>query len=119
MAKRILIIDDESAFCDILQDMLTEEGYIIEAPRYLASAVGAALLGTYDLIILDLRMPGLDGLEIAHLFKRQGLATPILVMSGYITNTMPQQLRDIGIRHMLSKPLGIGQIRTAIATAMA
>ena len=119
MTKLILIIDDESAFCDILYDTLAEDGYVIEAPRYLASAVGAALQGIYDLIILDLRMPGMNGLEIARLFKRQGLMTPILIMSGYIKDDVPQQLRDIGIRHMLSKPLGIGQIRTAVAAAMA
>ena len=76
MTKRILIIDDELGFCDVLKDLLEHDGYEVEAPLQLASAVGTALQGNHDLIILDLRMPGISGLEIARLFKKQALHTP-------------------------------------------
>ncbi|MFT5368400.1 MAG: CheY-like chemotaxis protein [Candidatus Latescibacterota bacterium] len=119
MTKRILIIDDESGFCDVLQDILEDEGYEVEAPRQLASAIGTALLGTHDLIILDLRMPGIDGLEIARLFKQQLLNTPILVVSGYITKDVPSELHNLGIHNILSKPSGVSTLRQAVATALA
>ncbi len=119
MSKRILVIDDESGFCDILKDMLSDDGYVVETPRHLASAVGTALQGNHDLIILDLRMPGIDGLEIARLFKRQKLSTPIMVISGYLTETVPQHLQELGIRYTLSKPTGVVQLRGAVARAIA
>ncbi len=119
MTKRILIIDDESSFCDVLKDLLEDEGYAVDAPLQLASAIGIALLGNYDLIILDLRMPGIDGFEIARLFKQRNLMTPILIISGYITDDMPTKLDKLGIQHMLSKPSGVSQLRHAVATAIA
>jgi DNA-binding response OmpR family regulator len=119
MTKRILIIDDESNFCDVLKDVLEEEGYAVDAPLQLASAIGIALLGNHDLIILDLRMPGMDGFEIARLFKQQKLMTPILIISGYITDDMPTELDKLGIQHRLSKPSGVSQLRRAVATAIA
>ena len=119
MTKRILVIDDESNFCDVLKDLLEDDGYAVDAPLQLASAIGIALLGNHDLIILDLRMPGIDGLEIARLFKEQKLVTPILVISGYITDDMPTELDKLGIQHTLSKPSGVSQLRHAVATAIA
>jgi len=119
MTKRILIIDDESNFCDVLKDLLEDEGYTVDAPLQLASAIGIALLGNHDLIILDLRMPGIDGFEIARLFKQQKLITPILIVSGYITGNMPAELDKLGIQHMLSKPSGVSQLRHAVASAIA
>lgn len=119
MSKRILIIDDETGFCDVLKELLETDGYMVDAPHQLASAVGTALHGNYDLIILDLRMPGIDGLEIARLFKKQHLSTPILVISGFITENIPTELQNIGIHHTLSKPSGITQLRSAVATAIA
>ena len=119
MTKRILGIDDESGFCDVLQDLLESDGYQVEAPRQLASAIGTALLGEHDLIILDLRMPGMNGLEIARLFKQKALHTPILIISGYITEDIPQQLNTLGIHNVVSKPSGVSQLRHAVATALA
>lgn len=119
MTKRILVIDDESGFCEVLQDLLENDGYQVEAPRQLASAIGTALLGEHDLIILDLRMPGMNGLEIARLFKQRDLHTPILIISGYITDNIPAELNNLGIQHMVSKPSEVSQLRQAVATAIA
>ena len=119
MAKRVLIIDDESGFCEVVKDILHEVGYEVDAPHHLASAVGIALAGNYDLIILDLRMPGIDGVEIARLFQKKRLLTPILVISGYHTDTVPQQLKSLGIHHVLPKPSDVPQLQHAVASAMA
>jgi CheY-like chemotaxis protein len=119
VTKRILIIDDEQGFCDVLQDVLEDQGYQVDAPRQLASAISKALLGHHHLIILDLRMPGIDGLDIARLFRRKRLQTPILVLLGYITQEVPSILEDLGIRHMLPKPSGVTTMCKAVATAMA
>jgi DNA-binding NtrC family response regulator len=119
VAKRILIIDDESGFCDVVKDTLGEVGYHVEAPRLLASAIARALMGNHDLIILDLRMPGIDGLDIAKLFLRRRIPTPILVISGFIGGKVSEELKHIGIMHTLPKPSGVAQLRHAVASALA
>ena len=76
MSKHILVIDDEPEFRNTMKEILSLDGYQVDIPHHLASAVASALQGIHDLIILDLRMPGLDGLEIARLFRDQGLERP-------------------------------------------
>ena len=118
MPKHILVIDDEQGFRDALHDVLVGAGYEVEASPYLASAVGSALLGTYDVVTLDLRMPGIDGLEIARLYRRLALLTPVVVISGYLSKAIVAQLQEIGIRHIIAKPAGVSEILAAIDSAL-
>jgi DNA-binding response OmpR family regulator len=61
MCKRILVIDDESSFRSILKEVLNQAGYEVNISHNIASAVSDALSGRPDLITLDLRIPGIDG----------------------------------------------------------
>ena len=119
MSTRILVIEDEVGFRSALQDALSGAGYQVESTPYLASAVGAALSGIYDLITLDLRMPGIDGVEIAHLFKHLALPAPIVVISGYLTQCIMLQLKEAGIRHILTKPVDLSRIIRTVGDALA
>jgi len=118
MSRQILIIDDEADFRDAIKEILSADGYQVDESPYLATAVGTALSGNHDLIILDLKMPGLDGLELARLFKSQTPNTPILIISGYLTDTVPEQLRELGIHHVLPKPSSISQLFKAVEKAI-
>jgi CheY-like chemotaxis protein len=118
MSKRILVIDDEEAFRSTLREVLGEAGYQVDVTPYLASAVGTALAGKYDLITLDLRMPGLDGLEIAKLFQSYNSHIRVLVISGYLDPRVVAQLKALGVKHFLDKPLDIGEIIQAVEDAM-
>lgn len=118
MSKQILMIEDEEMFRDTLEEILVEEGYAVDNSPYLATAVSKALTGRYDLITLDLRMPGLDGLDIARLLTHQ-ITTPILVISGYLTRAIKSRLQKMGIRHILPKPSSIPQLVSAVDDAIA
>jgi CheY-like chemotaxis protein len=119
MSKRILVLDDEPGFRDVMKDVLVEEGYEVEATPFIASAVAQAVRWNYDLITLDLRIPGLDGVEIAHLFSRIGIRTPVLVISGYLDDNVTRELKASGIRHFLDKPTDIPDLLNAVKGAMA
>jgi len=119
MSKRILVIEDEPEFRDVLTEVLENAGYLVDDRPFLASAVGDALTGDYDLITLDLRLPEMDGVDIAGLFKRCDRETPILVISGYLTGKVTEKLHDLGIRHIAHKPLGVSQIVDAVKDALA
>ena len=119
MAKRILVIEDEEHFRSTLQEVLSGAGFEVDVSPYLASAVGKALSGEYDLITLDLRMPGLDGLEVARLFKESGLRTPVLVISGYLDSLVNGELKKLGIHHVLEKPSDLADLIKAVEEAAA
>jgi len=118
MPKHILVIEDEEGFRSLLYDILANEGYSVDASPYLATAVGCALSGSYDLITLDLRMPGIDGVEIAQLFKHLALLTPIVVISGYLNASLVTQLKQMGIHYILSKPVDVSQIIDTVKDAL-
>lgn len=119
MSRRILVIEDEENFRDTLQEILGDAGYEVNISPYLATAIATALSGSYDLIILDLRMPGMDGQEIAGLFRRQDLHTPVLVISGYLTSTIANRLKALGIRYVLSKPVDVPRLIKTVERALA
>ncbi len=119
MARKILVIDDEPEFRVTLSDVLEREGYTVDNPRYLASSVGIGLTGGYDLITLDLKMPEVDGLDVARLYARMLPKTPILVISGYLDDGAVSTLEEIGINHLLDKPAGVGDLIKAVDNALA
>ena len=118
MSKRILVIEDEPEFRDVLSEILEKHGYEVDGRPYIASAIGDALSGAYDLITLDLRLPEMNGMDIAQLFHRCRLSTPVLVISGYLTDAVSSTLRALGVSHIVPKPLGIPQIVEAVETAL-
>ena len=80
MAK-ILIVEDEDSILMALEDDLSLEGYRVTGERNGARALEKAREGGFDLIILDLMLPGLDGLEVCKRLRAEGSSTPILMLT--------------------------------------
>ena len=118
MAKRILVIEDQENFRDVLNDVLSRKGYDVTATPQLAMSVSEALTGSFDLITLDLKMPGIDGVEVAKLFYSHKLPTPILVISGFLDNGVKSRLGEAGVEHFLEKPAGVGELMSAVDRAL-
>ena len=78
---KILIVEDEKLLADALKTMLTGKGFQVEAVYDGESGAEYALLGIYDLLILDVMMPGLDGLSLARKVRSQRCSTPILMLT--------------------------------------
>ncbi len=116
---RILVIDDDQNIRSTMQAILIRSGYRVETTPYLATAVGEALSGNFDLITLDLNMPGIDGREIARLFQKRAVKTPVLVISGFIDDASTKQLKNAGIKHFLAKPFDIADLPPAVEHALA
>ena len=119
MCKRILVIEDEPSFRSILREVLNQAGFEVSISPYVASAISEALSGRFDLITLDLRIPGMDGVEIARLFYRKKVKTPVLVISGYLGENVTRQLKAAGVEHFLTKPSGVPQLVNAVQMAIA
>ena len=117
MAQKILVIDDEPEFRSTLTDVLEREGYVVDNPPYLATSVGFGLTGDYDLITLDLKMPAVDGLDVARLYARRLPKTPVLVISGYLDEGAVSTLGEMGY-HLLDKPAGVSDLLKAVDNAL-
>ena len=118
MAK-ILIIEDGRHIRSALEAILTRAGHNVETTHFLATAVGDALSGKYKLIALDLKMPGIDGVEIANLLQKQGAKTSILVVSGFLNYETTGLLQETGVQNFLDKPFNATDLPAAVDQALA
>jgi DNA-binding response OmpR family regulator len=78
--KRILIIEDEKALASLLSDYLSADGFTVEFRADGTSGLQAALSGSFDLVLLDLMLPGMDGFEVCRRL-RQEADVPVLILS--------------------------------------
>jgi len=114
MSKKILVIDDETSILDSLAGILTDEGF---KPLCVASAEeGLELLKSeaVDLVLLDIWMPGMDGIEALKLIKAEHPELQVIMISGHGTIETAVQATKIGAFDFIEKPLSYDKILLAI-----
>jgi DNA-binding response OmpR family regulator len=108
--SHILIVEDEPRIIEFLERGLSAHGYTTTVARTGPAALSAAVDGGIDLIILDLGLPGLDGLEVLRELRGRGSTTPVLVLTarGGVDNTILGL--DAGADDYLSKPFRFDEL---------
>jgi two-component system alkaline phosphatase synthesis response regulator PhoP len=81
MKRRILIVEDERGMRISLADRLADEGYAVETAERGDEGFERALQDSFDLVLLDVRLPGKDGFDICRDLRREGVSTPILMLT--------------------------------------
>ncbi|MEZ4417572.1 MAG: sigma-54 dependent transcriptional regulator [Gemmatimonadota bacterium] len=104
-AGRLLLVDDDRAFRISTAALLREEGYEVVGAATGAEGVEALKAGRFDLLLLDLRMPGLDGIRIVEALRTWGEGIPILMISGYGTVEAAVEALHAGADDFLTKPV--------------
>jgi DNA-binding NtrC family response regulator len=102
---RILVVDDDRAFRISTSTLLEEEGYVVVEAPDATDAVETLKGGGFDLILLDLRMPGVDGIQLVEVLRRWGEGTPILMISGFGTVETAVKALHMGADDFLTKPV--------------
>jgi len=114
----ILVMEDDLNVAKGLEMVLTEEGYDV----YLAGTGGLALEAfkqkRYDLLVADLRLPDMDGMEVIKKVKSEKPETEVLVITGYGTAATAVEAMKLGARDFLPKPFTEDQIKFAINEAL-
>jgi two-component system nitrogen regulation response regulator NtrX len=118
MKSRILVIDDEVAIRDSLRMILEYEGY-----EFLGAATGQdglSLLGreTVDLAFLDIKMPGMDGLEVLQRIKAANDTLPVVMISGHATVATAVEATKLGAFDFIEKPLASERVLVTIRNAL-
>lgn len=105
MSARLLIVDDDRTFRLSTAALLRQDGYDVAEASDGQSAVERLETERFDLILLDLRMPGLDGIGIVEVLRKWGHDTPILMISGYGTVDTAVDALHTGADDFLTKPV--------------
>lgn len=107
---KVLIVEDEAVTASYLQRGLAEEGYIVEVADTGNMADEAVHLQHFDLLLLDLMLPGKSGLHLCQEWRAQGLKTPILVLSGRHSLSDRVGALDAGADDYLVKPFAFEEL---------
>src|SRR5205823_7314475 len=83
MAYRVLVVDDETAIREAIRMTLEYEGYKIDEARSGQEGIDKSTKTPYDAILLDIKMPVLDGIEVLENLKEQRVAAPVIMVSGH------------------------------------
>lgn len=103
----ILIVDDEKRICSSLTGILEDEGYKVRAVHDGHAALEDIKIHFPDLILLDLWMPGIDGLQVLEIVKRQYPNLPVIVISGHGNIETAVKAAKLGAYDFLEKPLSL------------
>jgi DNA-binding NtrC family response regulator len=118
-AHRILIIDDEASIRESLETLLTLEGYNVDTKPEGESGLDQIDRASYDLVLLDLALPGKNGLEILHLIRERHPDLPVIMITAYGTVDNVVEAIRTGAQNFVQKPWDneklLADIRSAIA----
>ena len=78
---RVLIVEDEKRLAEALSQIMEEQRYIVDAVHDGINGLDYALSGQYDVIVLDVMLPGLSGFDVAKEMRKKGIATPVLMLT--------------------------------------
>lgn len=102
--KRILLIDNEEGLCRMMEAVLLDGGYKVKSYTRSFQAVDEFIAGEWDLVITDIKMPGMDGLEVLQRIKVKQPQIPVIMITAYATVEMSIQALRKGAYDMLTKP---------------
>ena len=112
MAKKILVIDDEELVTESLKKLLSKSGYEVQIARSGTEAVERVKATDFDLIVSDIRMPDMDGVQaltkIREYLKEEGKpAMPEILITGYASKENLEGAKNLGVADYLYKPFNI------------
>jgi two-component system nitrogen regulation response regulator NtrX len=114
----ILIIDDEPSICEVLQDILEDEGYSVTTASNGELAHAAIKARVFDTIFMDIWMPDIDGITLLKEFQSKGNQSPIVMISGHGTVETAVEAIQFGAYDFLEKPLSTAKLLITLNRAL-
>lgn len=115
----ILILDDEEIVCTRLKPALEKEGYRVETFTDSLQAKQRLEEHQFDIVVTDLRMSGMDGMQLFQFVKERWPKTQVIIISGFTTVDVARQALQAGARDIISKPFKISQFKELIGRVSA
>jgi DNA-binding NtrC family response regulator len=114
----ILIVDDEQVVRDSLHHWFTEEGYELAVADSASEALAKLAASEFDLVIADIRMPGMDGIELLEKIRAEQLDTSVIVMTGYASVDTAVRALKHGAFDYITKPFDPDDLSVVVRNAL-
>lgn len=118
-AVKILIVDDEAVVCESCRRILIREGYQVDTCSDSRTGLRLAELNSYDVILLDLRMPIVDGIRFLERLREVRPNVPVVIITGHAAEASSRAAERLGICECVAKPFTPQEILSAVRRALA
>ena len=115
---RVLVVDDERDMLEILRDFLGDEGYEVTVASSGEQALAEFARAGADLVITDLRMPGIDGLQTLVRVKQLDPQVPVIVVTGYASHDTARRCSEAGAFACVQKPVDLDDLLALVSKAL-
>jgi excisionase family DNA binding protein len=115
---RVLVVDDEASIRDLLSRTLALADYDVDLAFDGHSAIERLRLLPYDLLITDLKMPGMDGLGVIREARRMKPDIPVIIITGFSTEASAIEAVNLGVAGYLTKPFRVPRVLAVAAKAL-
>jgi two-component system, response regulator, stage 0 sporulation protein F len=119
MKRKILIVDDEVGIRLLLEDLLESEGYEVATAQTGKEALNMIELHTFDLIMIDYKLPVMDGIEVVKQLNKENKTISTILMSGLAENIKDETEGIPNLIKVLSKPFNVLEVRDYINQVLA
>ncbi len=114
-SMRILVVDDQSSVRQLLKAVLEEDGHEIDTAPDGEKALEAVAAGYHDLVVMDIRMPGIDGVEALERMRASSPQTAVVMMTAYASVETAVRAMKLGAFDYVTKPIDIDEVRAVVA----
>jgi CheY-like chemotaxis protein len=115
---RVLVVDDDPVVAKSIDRVLSGKGYAVITARDGPEALDKLAHGAYDAVFTDIRMPGMDGVEVAKRIKETQPWLPVVIVTGYGSPASEARAKEIGVAGFLHKPLSPEMIEGSAREAL-
>lgn len=117
--KKVLVVDDDPVIGKSFERVLSRKGYAVVNAESGEVALNKLSAEDYDLVVTDIKMPGMTGLEVAERVRAKRPWTPVMIITGYGTDDNEARAKAAGVTEFVRKPLSPEMIETSVNAAVA
>ncbi len=112
----MLIVDDEVEICDFLKSFFEEKGFEADVALNGQDALKFIKEKKHKIVLCDIRMPDISGLEVLRQVKKLGIASKFIMITGFISNENMKEAKDLGAIDYITKPFSLNYLEKNVIT---
>lgn len=111
---KILVVDDEEGARELFNTILTDEGYEVTLANNGQDALSRMKSSTYDLVVTDIKMPGMDGLQLLQELRKTGCQADVIMVTAYGEVESYLKAMSLGAAEYINKPIRIKELKRIV-----